>query len=217
MQRIIGLKSRYVGLAFDRRYGDKERARASARPASSLPGLTLLWSEAVLFKPSRICYNLVALWTAAVLRLWTQQILPLGVGKSIVSSRIERRPSVPQSEKARTARPTAETLRPGYAVALALKEGAAPLRCYVGEVQEVDEHGVRLSLLDWIIGSPSGWDFFAPWESITSALVCTPEHHKERFGDAAGEFQTRCNYMAEGKEEVERRISELRQMKRGRE
>ena len=33
----------------------------------------------------------------------------------------------------------------GFLVALTLKEGAAPLRCYVGEVQSADEHGVRLT------------------------------------------------------------------------
>lgn len=80
-------------------------------------------------------------------------------------------------------------LAPGYWVALVLVEGAAPLRCYVGQVQAIDERGVRLTLVDWVVGIPAGWDFFAPWPSILSALVATPQHDVKRFGERAAKWQ----------------------------
>lgn len=94
----------------------------------------------------------------------------------------------------------------GYAVALCLKPDCAPLRCYVGQVQEVDQRGIRLTLVDWLVGEFSEWDFFIPWGSIASALVATPEHDLGRFGDAAATFQTRCNYMAKGEQVVEQAL-----------
>jgi len=80
------------------------------------------------------------------------------------------------------------TLQKGFFVALTLRHGAAPLDVYVGQVQEVDEHGVRITLVDWLIGAASGWDFFAPWSTIESALVGTPDHTLP-FGDDAGKWQ----------------------------
>jgi hypothetical protein len=80
------------------------------------------------------------------------------------------------------------TLQKGFFVALTLRHGAAPLDVYVGQVQAVDERGVRITLIDWIIGTASGWDFFAPWASIESALVGTPDHSLP-FGDDAGKWQ----------------------------
>jgi hypothetical protein len=90
----------------------------------------------------------------------------------------------------------AGVLIPGFRVALALKEGSAPLRCYVGEVQVVDEHGVRLTLVDSLTGMFNSWDFFVPWSSITAALVATPDHDIEKFGKAAEDFRKRCASMS---------------------
>lgn len=92
----------------------------------------------------------------------------------------------------------ATTLHPGYVVAVTLKADAAPLRCYVGAVQAVDGHGVRLTLIDWFTGTADSWDAFFPWESITSALVATPDHAISRFGESAGNWQTACNAMIGG-------------------
>lgn len=47
----------------------------------------------------------------------------------------------------------------------------------------------RVTLVDWVVGMPVNWDFFAPWESIPSMLIATPEHDLERFGDAAAKRQ----------------------------
>jgi len=89
-------------------------------------------------------------------------------------------------------------LVPGYAVALVLKEGTAPHRCYVGEVQAVDEHGVRITLIDWIAGQFTGWNFLAPWESITSAMIATPDRDIQSFAVEAAEFQKRCEHIEVG-------------------
>jgi hypothetical protein len=87
------------------------------------------------------------------------------------------------------------------------------MRCYVGRVEELDDRGLRITLVDWIIGRFTGWDFFLPWDAITSVMVATPEHSTELFGDAASEFQIRCNEMANGEEAVARVLDERRLMK----
>lgn len=92
------------------------------------------------------------------------------------------------------------TLEPGYIVALTLKPDTAPLRSYVGQVQAIDERGVRLTLVDWFVGSFSNWDLFVPWTSITSALVATPDHDTANFGDAASAWQTRMDNPGEAEE-----------------
>lgn len=84
---------------------------------------------------------------------------------------------------------SASVLEPGHWVALTLKAGAAPLRVYVGEVQAVDGRGVRITLIDWVVGTADSWDFFAPWESVSSALVATPDHAIGRFGAAGSDWQ----------------------------
>lgn len=91
-----------------------------------------------------------------------------------------------------------QVLAPGYQVALVLRLGAAPSRCHTGWVRVVDEHGVRLTLTHWAVGQTSGWDFFAPWSSITAALVATPEHDGQTFDQAAAVFLERCKEMSQG-------------------
>lgn len=81
------------------------------------------------------------------------------------------------------------TLEPGFWIAATLKKDSAPLRVYVGEVQEVDDRGIRITLIDWIIGNASGWDMFIPWTSLEAALVATPDHHPQGFADRAAQWQ----------------------------
>lgn len=73
-------------------------------------------------------------------------------------------------------------LEGGQLVVLALKNISPP---YVGQVQELSEYGVRITLIDWIAGDFVGFDFFAPWTSIQSAIVATNEHSLEEFIDYA--------------------------------
>jgi len=81
------------------------------------------------------------------------------------------------------------TIEPGFWVAVTLKKDSAPLRVYVGQVQEVDDSGIRLTLIDWLIGTATGWDLFVPWATLEAALVATPEHDVERFGEAGARWQ----------------------------
>ena len=89
------------------------------------------------------------------------------------------------------ARAPGPTLQRGWWVALTVEPDAAPLRVYVGVVEDVDEHGVRITLMDWFTGNAAGWDFFAPWPVLQSALVATDEHDASSFGDSAGKWQNR--------------------------
>ena len=52
-----------------------------------------------------------------------------------------------------------------------------PLRCYVGQVQAVDAQGIRLTLIDWLVGMADDFDVFVPWRHIESAFIATPEHY----------------------------------------
>lgn len=81
----------------------------------------------------------------------------------------------------------------GFFVAVALEPDSAPLRCYVGQVQALDDVGMRITLMDWIMGEPTGFDLFVPWSTIRSALVATPEHDYAGFLGAASQFQTAVN------------------------
>ncbi len=80
--------------------------------------------------------------------------------------------------------------KPGYWVAVTLKEKVAPTDCYVGEIQAVDEHGIRITLVDWLIGAASGSDLYIAWEQIAVALVATEDHSLEYFVTMAGDWQS---------------------------
>lgn len=90
---------------------------------------------------------------------------------------------------ARNVGKSAGAIEPGQWVALVLRPRSAPMRCYVGEVQAADERGVRLTLIDWVVGAACGSDFFAPWDQITSALVATADHDKGLFVREAVQWQ----------------------------
>lgn len=81
------------------------------------------------------------------------------------------------------------TIKPGYWIAASLKPNTAPLRCYVGQVQAVDDLGVRLTLVDWLSGLAAMDDIFIPWHNLESALIATEDHDKTHFGDAAIQWQ----------------------------
>jgi hypothetical protein len=99
---------------------------------------------------------------------------------------------VPRKEKAipkQIAAKNDSALKIGWWAAVTLKPGAAPLRCYVGQIQAIDAQGLRLTLVDWVSGMPASWDLFVPHSSLESALVATDRHDVERFGDAATKWQ----------------------------
>ena len=78
-----------------------------------------------------------------------------------------------------------ETIKPGYFVAISLIPKTAPSNCYIGLVQAVDEYGIRMNLVEWDDDFDGvkkyTEDFFTPWTSITSMLVCTEDEPVRRF------------------------------------
>lgn len=81
------------------------------------------------------------------------------------------------------------TLEPGWWVALTLKPGTAPIRSYVGTVEAIDAHGIRITLINWLLGMAAGNDLFVPWANLDSALVCTDRHDQDLFGRDAERWQ----------------------------
>lgn len=80
-----------------------------------------------------------------------------------------------------------------WVVAIALREPVGDLACYVGEVQAIDDRGVRVTLIDWLIGMAVSWDFFVPWSNIAGMQVATQDHGTDRYNEF-GKFQTRCGH-----------------------
>ena len=52
------------------------------------------------------------------------------------------------AEKSRFSRHAEHSIEVGYWMAVVLPKDTAPLRCYVGKVQAVDDYGVRLTLVE---------------------------------------------------------------------
>lgn len=74
-------------------------------------------------------------------------------------------------------------LEVGFVVAL-ITDLPTRTKCYVGEVQAIDDLGVRVTLVDWIIGDFCREDLFVPWVHLIGAAVWTEEHSIDR-GDLA--------------------------------
>lgn len=86
----------------------------------------------------------------------------------------------------------ARTLQIGFWLAIAVLPGTGQNPCIVGQLQALDERGLRITLVDWIGGRADSWDYFVPWAHIGSMLVCTPAHSLELFGEDAAAFQERA-------------------------
>lgn len=93
--------------------------------------------------------------------------------------------------------PERPTLQVGWWAAISLKGELAPLRCYVGQIESVDDRGIRITLLDWLIEAALSWDLFVPWECVGPCLIATEEHDSETFGEAAAKWRTTCNQRSE--------------------
>lgn len=84
-------------------------------------------------------------------------------------------------------------LKIGWWAAVTLKPGTAPLRCYVGKIEALDDRGLRLATVDWITGDATNWDLFVPHNNIESALVATDQHHLAAFREPAARWQHAMN------------------------
>lgn len=80
------------------------------------------------------------------------------------------------------------TILPGYICTFSIKKGLFPLCSYVGQVQAVDKFGVRITLMDWVMGAFLGFDLFLAWDVIHGDMVMTEEHDHD--GDAMAKWQT---------------------------
>jgi hypothetical protein len=82
-------------------------------------------------------------------------------------------------------------LESGWVVCVALTRPIGANVCYVGEVQAVNERGIRITAIDWIIGSFTGADFYFPWDNIDGLEIFTRDH--DLSGVDLGAIQTRWN------------------------
>jgi hypothetical protein len=124
-----------------------------------------------------------------------QCIVRLGVGAIMIWMTLLRNTEI----KVAIEKYKDQTIAAGFWVALTLREGTAPLRSYVGEVQAVDGNGIRLTLIDWISLTMSGSDLFVPWSNIEAALIATPEHNPEMFVEQAKAWQNSVSSKTSGK------------------
>ena len=98
----------------------------------------------------------------------------------------------------------AQVIQPGYYVAVYLVPGVAPRVCYIGLVQAVDEHGVRINPVHWdedldVIAANTE-DFFTSWTNVASMLVCTDKQPSRRFvRDKAPEWRAAVESMQASK------------------
>ena len=93
-----------------------------------------------------------------------------------------------------------QAIQPGYCVAVNLVPETAPHNCYIGMVEVVDEHGIRIDLVHWddkldMLGGYTE-SLFVPWENINSMLVSTEKQPTRRFmTDRAPKWQAQIEAM----------------------
>jgi len=67
-----------------------------------------------------------------------------------------------------------------------VKEGIASLRCYVGQIQAIDERGRGLTLVDWFFGLGLQLRYIYFTHQPRSAHVAKDGHDIKGFGDYVG-------------------------------
>jgi len=68
------------------------------------------------------------------------------------------------------------TFKEGWGVSIVLKSPVQKLLCWVGEIQAVDERGIRITTIDWVTGMMTGMDWWFPWSEIAAIEVATESH-----------------------------------------
>ena len=93
-----------------------------------------------------------------------------------------------KSEKRKSLR---GTLEPGHCVAIALRDRSlCPLPVPVGRIEAVDDHGIRLTLLDWALGEFVSDGLFVAWPLVGAVLVADPATHDIKlWADKAASWQ----------------------------
>ena len=83
------------------------------------------------------------------------------------------------------------TLSPGFRVTLTMRRDAAPFRVYTGTIVAVDAQGLRLTCVESEHGPTGSCDVYIARDQIKSALVATPEHTSDDFGEEALAWEQR--------------------------
>jgi hypothetical protein len=79
-------------------------------------------------------------------------------------------------------------------VGVALAEPVAGLRYYCGEIQALDDRGVRVTGFDWLVGLFTQFDVWFPWTNVLGMTeVATSDHSMHEWADKAGGAQRRHN------------------------
>ena len=52
---------------------------------------------------------------------------------------------------------------------------------HVGQIQAIDDRGIRITHLDWVVGTFAGFDRFVPWDQILEISIATPDHDEGLF------------------------------------
>lgn len=98
--------------------------------------------------------------------------------------------TVTTTTKKKTTIDDVRTLSPGYAVGIALREPIAKLNYFVGEVQAVDDIGIRITHVDWLVGLFSGFDCWFPWANVLGITeIATPAHSMYDWHHSASKAQ----------------------------
>ena len=94
----------------------------------------------------------------------------------------------------------AQTIQPGYCVAVNLVPETAPDCCYIGMVEAVDEQGILINLVHWddkldMLGGYTE-SLFVPWINIDTILVNTEQQPTRRFmADRAKKWKNQVEAM----------------------
>jgi predicted GIY-YIG superfamily endonuclease len=89
---------------------------------------------------------------------------------------------------------TPRSIEPGFCVGVALREPIGGMKYYVGEVQAVDDLGIRVSSIQWMIGTFTGFDEWFPWSNVLGLSgIATEAHSLHGWVDMQGDNQERHN------------------------
>jgi len=83
----------------------------------------------------------------------------------------------------------ARPIEKGYWMALTTTPHSGPSLTYVGQVQAIDEHGIRLTLIDWPTRTAAGHDLFVSWKNLRASLIGTAKHDVNLFLESAEQWQ----------------------------
>jgi hypothetical protein len=73
-------------------------------------------------------------------------------------------------------------LQAGYVAEIVVSHAG---RSFVGEVEAIDDRGVKILLYDWVLNGFVGDGLFVPWREITLMYIADDRHDLDEFLDRA--------------------------------